>query len=71
MEKLFPLWEKFGKALNLSSSFLENTYSNFPADPAERLRAILREWRDTTDHPSLSTLDKTLEQLGLVNSIPQ
>ena len=71
MEELFPFWEKFGKALELPSSFLEKTYSAFPADPAERLRVILREWRAATVHPSVSTLNQTLEQLGLVNSIPQ
>ena len=70
MEKLFPFWEKFGKALELPSSFLEKTYSAYPADPAERLRVILREWRATTDRPSVSTLNQTLKQLGLVNLIP-
>ena len=70
-DKLFPLWEKFGKALKLSSSFLEKAYSDYPTNPAERLRAILREWRATADYPSLSTLDKILEQLGLANIIPQ
>ena len=71
MEELFPFWEKFGKALQLPSHFLENAYSDFPSDPAERLRVILREWRATTNHPSVSTLDRTLEQLGLVNLMPQ
>ena len=71
MEEVFPLWEKFGKALELPSSFLEKTYSAFPADPAGRLRVILREWRAATDRPSVLTLNQTLEQLGLVNIIPQ
>ena len=64
MEELFPLWEKLGKALKLPGCFLDDTYNDYPADPAERLRVILREWRAKADHPSLIMLDKRLEQLG-------
>ena len=65
IEELFPLWEKLGKALKLPGEFLEDTYNDFPAEPAERLRIILREWRAKADHPSLTTLDKRLEQFNI------
>ena len=71
IEELFPLWEKLGKALRLPGCFLEDTYNDFLADPAERLRAILREWRAKANHPSKIILDKRLEQLGFTNLIPQ
>ena len=64
IEELFPFWEKLGKALKLPGCFLDDTYNDYPADPAERLRVILREWRAKADHPSLIMLDKRLEQLG-------
>ena len=62
--ELFPLWEKLGKALQLPGCFLDDTYNNFPTDPAEWLRAVLREWRATAEHPSVVVLDKRLEQIG-------
>ena len=71
IEELFPLWEKLGKALRLPGCFLEDTYNDFPTDPAECLRAILREWREKANHPSRTILDKRLEQLGFTNLIPQ
>ena len=67
-EELFPFWEKLGKALKVQNRFLEE---DLPADPAERLKTILREWRTTGDHPSVSTLNKKLEQLGLKDFIPE
>ena len=69
-EEMFPLWEKLGKALKLPGCFLEDTYNNFPEDPAERLRIILREWRGKADHPSLTTLDKKLDQCGIKKPDP-
>ena len=71
VDELFPLWEKLGKALQLPGSFLEDTYNNFPTDQAERLRVILREWRTTTEHPSVVSLEKRLEQIGYKNMGPQ
>ena len=65
IEELFPLWEKLGKALKLPGDFLEDTYNDFPTDPAERLRIIFREWRAKADHPSLTMLDKRLVQFGI------
>jgi len=62
VEELFPYWEELGKALYLEEQFLQEIFDQFPMDPAERLRIILRKWRDTTDHPSLATLDNILEQ---------
>ena len=71
MEELFPFWEQFGKALKLPGCFLEDTYNSFPEDPAERLKVILREWRATSDHPSVYVLNKKLEQIGFKNLFPQ
>ena len=71
IDDLFPLWEKLGKALQLPGSFLEDTYNDFSTDPAERLRVVLREWRTTTEHPSLITLDKRLKQIGYEKLNPQ
>ena len=68
IKELFPFWEKLGKALKLPNQFLEE---GLPADSAERLRAVLREWRAMEDHPSVSILNKRLEQLGLKNFIPR
>ena len=65
IEELFPFWEKLGKALKLPGCFLDDTYYDYPADPAARLRVILREWRAKADHPSLIMLDKRLEQFGI------
>ena len=70
-EELFPLWEKLGKALQLPGSFLENTYYDFPTDPAERLRVILREWRAKAEYPSIVVLENRLKQIGYKNLIPQ
>jgi len=64
VEELFSYWEELGKALYLEEQFLQEIFDQFPMDPAERLRIILRKWRDTTDHPSLATLDGILEQFG-------
>ena len=64
MDELFPLWEKLGKTLRLPGCFLEDTYNDFPTDPAERLRIILREWRAKTERPSVFDLEKKLEQIG-------
>ena len=69
-EELFIYWEKLGKALHLEDQFLEDIFDRFPEDPAERLRVILTEWRDTTEHPSLDTLDGILKKLGLQPLIP-
>ena len=71
VDELFPLWEKLGKALQLPGSFLEDTYSDFPTNSAERLRAIFREWKATAEHPSVVMLDKRLEQIGYQNLTPQ
>ena len=70
MEELFPFWEQFGKALKLPGCFLEDTY-NDSEDPTERLGVIHREWRATSDYPSVSVLNKKLEQIGFKNLIPQ
>ena len=70
-EELFPFWEKLGKALKLPGYFLDDTYNDYPADPAERLKVILREWQAKADHPTVAMLDKRLEQLGNKNLIPQ
>ena len=64
IEELFPLWEKLGKALKLPGCFLEDTYNDFPTDPAERLRVILRKWKATAEHPSIDVLEKKLKQIG-------
>ena len=66
VDELFPLWEKLGKALQLPGSFLEDTYSDFTTD-SERLRATLREWKTTAEHPKIAILDKRLEQIGYKN----
>ena len=71
MEELFIYWEKLGKTLHLEEQFLQGTFDTFPMDPAERLRVILTKWRDTTEHPSLDTLDRILKRLGLQSSIPE
>ena len=71
IEELLPFWEKLGKALKLPGCFLEDTYNDLPEDPAERLKVILREWRATSDHPSVYVLNKKLEQIGFKNLIPQ
>ena len=71
MDELFPLWEKLGKALRLPGSFLEDTYSDFPTDSAERLRAIFKEWKTTAEYPTVAILDKRLEKIGYQNLIPQ
>jgi len=65
VEELYPYWEKLGKALNLEEEFLHDIYDQFPMDPAKRLRIILRKWRDTTEHPSLTTLNDILKHFGL------
>ena len=70
MEGLFIYWEKLGKALHLEDQFLQEVYDTSPMDPAERLKVILRKWRDTTEHPSLDTLDEILTKFGLKSSIP-
>ena len=67
IEELFPFWEKLGKALKIPNRFLED----LPADPADRLKAILSKWQTTEDHPLVSTLNKKLKQLGLNDFIPQ
>ena len=64
VDELFPLWEKLGKALKLPGSFMEDTYSDYPTDSAERLRAILKEWKTTAEHPTVVILEKRLEQIG-------
>ena len=69
-EELFIYWEKLGKALHLEEQFLQDIFDRFPEDPAERLRVILMQWRDTTEHPSLDTLDGILKKLGLQSLIP-
>ena len=66
--ELLPFWEKLGKALNVPNDFLKG---DLPADPAEQLKAVLREWRATDDHPLVYTLNKKLKQLGLKDFIPQ
>ena len=71
VDDLLPLWEKLGKALQLPGSFLEDTYNDFSTNPAERLRVILREWKNKAEHPSVVTLDKRLEQIGYKKIIPQ
>ena len=71
VDDLFPLWEKLGKALHLPGCFLEDTYNDFPTDPAERLRVVLREWRVKTERPSVVVLEKTFEQIGYKKLIPQ
>lgn len=70
VEELYPYWEKLGKALRLEEDFLQESFDNFQMDPAERLKIILRKWRDTTDNPSLDTLHRILENLGLKHLIP-
>ena len=65
VRELFLFWEKLGKALSISNDFFED----LPEDPAERLRAILREWQ-ATGHAPVSTLNKKLKQLGFENFIP-
>ena len=66
--ELLPFWEKLGKALNVPNDFLKG---DLPADPAEQLKVVLREWQTTDDHPSVYTLNKKLKQLGLKDFIPQ
>ena len=56
-----------GKALNVPNDFLKG---DLPADPSEQLKAILREWQATEDHPLANKLNKKLEQLGLKDLIP-
>ena len=68
---MFPLWEKLGKALQLPGSFLEDTYSDFPTDPAERIRVILRKWRAKAEHPSMVVLEKRLKQIGYKKPDPE
>ena len=70
MDELFPYWEKLGKALYVEEDFLQEIFDRFPDNPADRLRIILRKWRDTTVNPSLSTLDEILKHFGLKSSIP-
>ena len=65
--ELLPFREKLGKALNVPNDFLKD---DLPADPSEQLKAVLREWRATEDHPSVYKLNKKLEQLGLKDLIP-
>ena len=69
-KELFIYWEKLGKALHLDEHYLQEIYDRFPMEPSQRLRIILREWRDTTDNPSLDTLDQILKNFGLMSSIP-
>ena len=71
VEGLFIYWEKLEKVLHLEDQFLQEVYYTFPMDPAEQLKVILRKWRDTTEHPSLDTLDEILTKLGLKSSIPE
>ena len=70
MNELFPYWEKLGKELYVEEDFLQEIFDRFPENPADRLRIILRKWRDTTANPSLSTLDEILKHFGLKSSIP-
>ena len=70
VEELSTYWHKLGKALRLEDDLLQEIYDKSPEDPAERLRIILRKWRDTAENPSLDLLDVILEQLGLKSSIP-
>ena len=65
IQDLFPFWKKLGKALNIQNE------EDLPQDPAERLRTVLRKWKANGDHPSVSTLNTMLRQLGLQNFIPQ
>ena len=65
---MFPSWEKLGKALGVPNHFLEE---GLPTDPSERFKAILNQWKATEIHPSVHTLNKRLEQLGLKHFIPQ
>ena len=69
VEELFSYWEKLGKALHLEETYLQEIYDEYPMNPAMRLRMILRKWRDTTERPSLASLDRILGQLGVGNSV--
>ena len=68
VKELFPFWHKLGKALHLEDNFLQETFDNYQ-EPAERIKIILIKWRDTAKHPSLTTLHRVLEMLGLKDLI--
>ena len=63
VQELVPCWQKLGKALNVPNDFFED----LSEDPAERLRAVLTKWKRTGVYPSVSTLNKKLQQLGFEN----
>ena len=71
VEELYQYWEKIGKGLHLEEDFSQESFDNSQMDPAERLKVALRKWRDTTDHPSLATLNGVLKNLGLKDFIPR
>ena len=60
-KELFKYWHKLGKALRLEDDLFQEIYEESREDSAERLRIILRTWRDTADNPSLDFLDEILE----------
>ena len=69
-EQVYPFWDKLGKALGLSSQFLDyNLVLSPDQDPDKRLRVILKKWRDTADDPSVSQLNRIYNQLGLAEYI--
>jgi len=70
VEDLCPYWQKLGRKLELSQSFLDEIYEQFPANPTKRLRAVLNEWQARTTHPTAAILDRSLEELDLQNFIP-
>ena len=67
-EEVGNFWMHLGKALNLSGQFLDYTLPR-DQDSAERLRMILREWRDTASNPSVSRLNEVYNELGLAQYI--
>ena len=71
VEELYQYWEKIGKGLHLEEDFSQESFDDSQIGHAERLRVILRKWQDTTDHPSLATLNSVLEKLGLKDFIPR
>ena len=70
VEDLYPYWEKIGKGLHLEEDFSQESYDSSQINPAERLKFVLRKWRDTADNPSLATLDSVIKKLGMKSSIP-
>ena len=69
IRELYGHWKKLGRALELSTRYLEDDIPE-ELDPAERFRTVLQRWNTTADDASVAILNNKLEELGLEEFIP-